>query len=232
MTAEQPKEQVLSRIAFTERWLARARSQVVSGNLPRGILTLVLAGAEVRHALEVAGAGPAPPRRRLALLVPAALGLVVLAALAAVTVARHPGDETALAGGPAPRIVTFSARTGELLNLIPLPVSSAALTPASQPPAATTAPVRKAVRSRSRAPAPAVAALQPAPAVRATGPGQPGAGSATPLAPTPAAAAPSPAPQRSAAQAGPASGANLTLGDLIDLVLAAERTLRGDAAGR
>lgn len=230
MTAEQPNEQVLTRIAFAERWLARARSQVASGNLPRGMLTLVLAGAEVRRTLEVAGA--ARPQRRLAPLVPAGLGLVLLAALAVGVATRYPGDEVAVAAGPAPRIITFSARTGELLKLIPSPVPSTAVTPALETPAAAAVPMRPALRSRSRTSSTVVAA-PPVPAAPAAGREQPRAGSAAPPPAAPASAvSPSPAPQRSVAQAGPASGAGLTLADLIDLVLAAERTLRSDAAGR
>src|SRR5260370_40641422 len=54
-------EQMLSRIGFTERWLARARGQWTAGHHARSLLTLVLADAELRHAMDTAG-----PRRRTA----------------------------------------------------------------------------------------------------------------------------------------------------------------------
>jgi hypothetical protein len=49
-------EQMLSRIGFTERWLARARGQWTAGHHARSLLTLVLADAELRHAMDTAGA--------------------------------------------------------------------------------------------------------------------------------------------------------------------------------
>ncbi len=52
-------EQMLSRIGFAERWLARARGQWTAGHHARSLLTLVLADAELRHALDAEG-----PRRR------------------------------------------------------------------------------------------------------------------------------------------------------------------------
>lgn len=225
MTVEQASEQVLTRIGFTERWLQRARSQVAAGNLPRGILTLVLADAEVRHALEAAGATSVRVRRRIARLAPVGFAAIVLAAVAAVAVGTVPGDEPALAADPAPRIVTLSSRTGELLNLIPLQIPTGALAPASRSPASVRTAVRGPARSRVRAPEAPQAAPQPVPASRSTDPGHPQAGSAAPASGAPQGAA-------VAVQTGPTPGVQLTLGDFIDLVLAAERTLRSNAAGR
>ena len=71
-------EHMLSRIGFTERWLARARGQWIAGHHARSLLTLVLADAELRHAMDTAGAR----RRRTAHLPTAAIGFLLAAVVA------------------------------------------------------------------------------------------------------------------------------------------------------
>lgn len=53
MTSKE-SDQMLSRIDFAEGWLTRARRQWTAGDRTRSLLTLVLADAELRHALETA----------------------------------------------------------------------------------------------------------------------------------------------------------------------------------
>src|SRR3989442_15243490 len=72
-------EQMLSRIGFAERWLARARGQWPAGHHARGLLTLVLADAELRHAMETAGGA----RRRTRAHPPTAATGFLLAAVVA-----------------------------------------------------------------------------------------------------------------------------------------------------
>jgi hypothetical protein len=71
-------EQMLSRIGFAERWLARARGQWTAGRHARSLLTLVLADAELRHAMDTAGAR----RRTTARRPTAAVGFLLAAVVA------------------------------------------------------------------------------------------------------------------------------------------------------
>src|SRR5574337_758704 len=78
MSMTSSDEQMLSRIGFAERWLARARGQWTAGHHARSLLTLVLADAELRHAMDTAGA-----RRHTAARHPAVAAGLVLAAIVA-----------------------------------------------------------------------------------------------------------------------------------------------------
>lgn len=219
MMAEHAGEQIVARIGFAERWLERARGQVVAGNLTRGILTLVLANAEVHHALEVAGAQPSRPRMSRPVLVRAVVTIAVLVTVSAVWLAADPNSDAATVD-QAPPIVSLSPGVGMLLNLLS-PVSPeppiVAISPTHTPAAVREVPVRIPARLRS----PHRPATQPM-SVPANGPvtGPPQMNTAQP---TPV---PPPAP---AVQAIRPAVPQLSAGDLIDLVLAAERALRSDS---
>lgn len=220
-------QQVVTRIGFAEQWLNRAKRQCAEGNLARGWLTLVLADAEMRHALRAADPAMRPPRPRA---VPALLAGAVVVAAVVVVAARWPGDQTGLSVSPAPPIVRLAAPGGPLLEL-------------AVPPSATAdASVAKAVVPPPAASRPRHAGIRRAPQAAASGSGgSTVAISASPALPPSPAAAPatvvaqlthSPQSVTSQTAAPPVASRSpleLSAGDLIDLVLAAERTLRGDA---
>jgi len=222
-------QELVSRIGYAEQWLRRAKGQVAGGQLKRGVLTLVLADAEVRHAMEMAGLPPRPARRRWGMLplVGGVLAAALLLGLARIGVAPAP---VAVETGPP---VLRLALSGDLLRPIDVPVTAA--------PAVGTAPV----------PAPAKAALRPAVRTAVLRPAVPAASAPAPAAPVPTseassappvpplltappgdAAAPSTAPATATAATTPPSGVVISPDDLIDLVLAAERALRGDPMRR
>jgi len=57
------RQQVIERIGFAEEWLDRAKRHCEGGDVPRGLLTLFLANAEMTHALRMAHE-TRPSRRR------------------------------------------------------------------------------------------------------------------------------------------------------------------------
>lgn len=195
-------ERMLARIGFAERWLDRARDQCAEGNLARSVLTLVLADAEVHHALEAVGV-PARARTRrptpMALLLPTALAAALLLAL------RWPMDSGSVASTPAPPVVRLASTSGALLE---------AMVPSLQVPAApqvTTGLAGRAVTAgpvsvRRRTPG---AAGQPLEAPRFTRPSGDTSGHLT---------------------VGSGS-AHISMSELIDLMLTAERVLRREPAG-
>lgn len=219
MTQGGTGEQVAARIGFAEQWLARARGQVSDGQLARGVLTLVLAQAEVHHAMEMAGA-PVAPRRGRVLPAVSVLALASLAVLAGVRFAAPQAPPAVEAGPP---IVRLSVPVGELLNLIVLPDPGPAASGAEQPApkAVRSSPARIPVRSIP-APQPAVAPAAnstPAPSVQTTPPSP--------------AAAPAAAPAAPASPSAPAQSSGfLSPRELIDLVLTAGNTLRADPLRR
>lgn len=223
MTAEHAGEQVVTRIGFAERWLERAKGQVVAGNLTRGLLTLVLADAEVHHALEVAGSEHVRRPAVRPVLAPVALAMTALVAVAAMALATDRRSEP-VATESAPPIVALSGPAGALLDLVssvsPAPsVTAAARTPA--PPAAgRRVRARTLAQERSAAPAMQQPIARPA-SVLVSAPTELGAGQPA-SSPAPAAAVPTV----------PSTVPQLTAGDLIDLVLAAERALRSDSTRR
>lgn len=229
MAQDSAGAQIVERIGFAERWLDRARTQIGGGNVARGALTLVLADAEVRHALEVAGLRSARPRRGAAAAVAAAL-LLIAAGAALVFLPRGTaplaGERAAFSAAPERPVVTLGVHTGMLLRIVGAPHPEAA------PPAARSAPGRPLRAAPAPTPVPRLSARpepRPAPVTVAPRPGP---------SPVPVTAAPLPAaPQAPEAAAQPvtvvpptvqAAPLTLTAGELIDLVLAAERTLRGD----
>lgn len=212
MTAEHADHQVVARIGFAQRWLERARGQVAAGNLTRGILTLALADAEVRHALEQAGARPSRPRILRSTLGGAAGAIAALIALFAVWPAGEPNSDAA-AVDHAPPIVSLSPRVGTLLDLLsPAPQASPIVAvPRTHSPAA----VREVSAPLPSLYPPAIQSMPVSKQAPVQAPAQ-----ASPAQPTPVVP---PAPTIVAVQ--PALP-QLSAGDLLDLVLAAERALR------
>ncbi|HEX4841001.1 MAG TPA: hypothetical protein VFV60_02435 [bacterium] len=103
-------EQMLSRIGFAERWLARARGQWTAGHHARSLLTLVLADAELRHAMDTAGAR----RRKTARHPTAATGFLLAAVVASalLLIGRWSITPRVVATMPPPPVVRPSVLTG------------------------------------------------------------------------------------------------------------------------
>ena len=216
------EHQILTRISFAERWLQRAREECLDGDVGRGLLTLVMADAEVRRLLQLA-VPPAPrPRASMRPAVVVAAG-VLIAALAAlqlgVLAPRAPVESAGLAPG-----LTLRPGTGTLLK--PLQVQQLPRVVAPQVPVRAVAPPAKPARVRVpgaspaalvRAPSPPAAPVR-LPAIQPTPLPAPAAAPA-------AAASPSPSPVPAASQADPAAS-TVSLADLLDLVIVADRTLR------
>jgi hypothetical protein len=197
------------RIGFAEDWVIRARRQIQDGDLAHGTLTLLLAQAELRRAREVGTPGPGAVRPWAVV----ALGLAVVAAVALV---EFPGHAPLSAQTETPVIVRLPEGTGALLQLVAAPEPPA---PAERVVVRAQAPARPPVRASVQAPVPqSEAASSVGVRVRAAAP------------PVPAPAAP-PAPAAAApAAAAPAPPVTLlSAADVIDLVLAAERSLRRPA---
>ncbi|MDR7521432.1 MAG: hypothetical protein QN168_03100 [Armatimonadota bacterium] len=210
------------RIALAEGWLDRARQQLEDGRVAHGALTLMLAEAELQRAREArlpvllaaARRRPRPPLWRSA-----ALGLgVAVAMLGAVALMamRTPPVADAHDG---PTIVRLSGASGQMLRMVTIP------SPAPEPlvvertvirSVVVRVPVREATRDRPPARPPAVSA--PAAAVS---PGAP------PAAVVPPPAGPVPA---SVTPVTPPAPTLLSEAEVIDLVLAAERSLRRSAS--
>lgn len=202
------------RIAHAEDWLGRARQHIRDGQPERGALTLLLAEAELQRARQVGFTGTAGPGNgaRRGSWGP----LLALAALAAATLATgllvfsQPGVRVE-AHGAVPPVLRLHAGAGEMLRAVTVP----------GPPVERTTVVERTVIRR-------VPVYQPAFAVRPSDAAVAAAG-ATPAVPrTAPAAIPSPAP--AAPAAAPSSPAQvrslLSDADVIELVLAAERSLR------
>lgn len=230
------EHQILNRIGFAERWLQRAREQCLDGDVARGVLTLVLADAEVRRVLQLA----APPARRTrSPWSPALAGMVVLIVTAAavqfgaLTLGAAPVESAGLVPG-----LTLRAGSGALLE--PLEAADAALpgpvvtalpapaVPAAAPGLRTARRLQTSIGAASfTPPAGPIRAAQPAPVTRPAS----GAGGIPVAEPVPSGgatathppASPVPVPAVSSAQA---PAAALTTVDLLDLVIVADRTLR------
>jgi hypothetical protein len=219
------------RIGYAADWLARARQRVEQGDPARGLLALLLAQAEVRRATEV-GLADLMPRRHPTehatdggLLLVASVG-AVLAAGAAVLLGGLVATARPRADAPLPalRLPQAGQTTLQIVEASPADrvvertVVRVVRVPAPAPPArreaaavaAPTPPVGREGQDARVTPPPAPAAL-PVPA------GLPGA---------PAAAAPAAAPAPAPATVAPVPPPLVSQADLIDLVLAAERSLR------
>jgi len=192
-------------ITYAEDWLARARRQVDQGEHARGAFTLLLAEAEVQRARERVMASavsePVPrPRRSDAALV-ASVALVLVGAALAMLWSAPQGPLSGAASEVA--IVVLDTESGAMLRMVqaaPEPVERTVVKPVvlriAAPPAA--------AMEESRPAAPPVTILVRA--VPAVAP----------------AVAPAPAPPAVA----PTSPVLLSEADLIEMVLAAERSLR------
>jgi hypothetical protein len=220
------------RIAFAEDWLDRAKRQLADGNVAHGSLHVLLAEAELQRAREVttSAASPdamssrAPSRPAISARVTAGVIAVVSVAAALwwqVPVAR----DTAEPADTSWPVVVFSGRTGDMLRL------AGASNAPSEPmivertvertilkPMIVRVPVAPRVQPAAVAIRPSEARVVPAP--RAA------------QAPAPVVPAPQPAhtstTQSTTAEAPPAAPV-LSDADVIDLVLAAERSLRQPA---
>lgn len=116
-------EQMLSRIGFAERWLTRARGQWTAGNHARSLLTLVLADAELRRAMDSAGA-----RRRTAARRPTvATGFLVAAVVASalLLIGRWSTTPHAVATTPPPPVVKPSVLPSGPMDAVIPPTRSA-----------------------------------------------------------------------------------------------------------
>ncbi|MGH2373160.1 MAG: hypothetical protein ACRDIC_06725 [bacterium] len=202
------------RITFAEDWLARARRQVEDGEQARGILTLLIAEAEVHRARDL-GTGHADtmPVRAGQRLGPFAAVAVAVAIVATIALSHPFGPlawSTAAAGEVSPHpIVTLSGGNDSMLRLVQAPQALER-----------TVTVPVAVQVMVRIPA------SPLTVERAVD--RP-AGAPAPVRPTAA----QPAPRRPEVPAAAAlpptvseSSALLSEAELIDLVLATERSLR------
>ena len=212
--------QLSERITNAEDWLARARRQLEQGETARGTLTLLLAEAEVHHAREI-GMGAASVRAPLR-RVHAAIGMLTVMALAAAIWASGIQPTTvpqSTADASSTTIVTLSDGHGSLLELVQASTVAAAKIDENQGLPVKVRVVRVPVRSIMTLPV-----LSPAPVLVTS---RPPIGAepepiiaAPPVPPSP----PADAPASVAAQ--PGSPPVVSDANLIDLVLAAERSLR------
>lgn len=203
---EQDSKGLTERISFAEGWLARARQQVEAGHHERGMITLVLAAAEVRLAREAGTptVRPQPDGRALPGWIAAGMATLSAATLIFMVVPRAVGP-TDVHSGQAPPVVVLSGGTGAMLNLV------------TAPPPATERTVTRTIIVRVPVKVTEGTARQAAPASAADRPAARHVPAGLPLPPpAPAVAASSTAPQP----------ALLSEADVIELVLAAERSLR------
>ena len=214
------QEQLSERITNAEDWLARARRQLEQGETARGTLTLLLAEAEVHHAREI-GMGAAPVRAPLP-RAHAAIGMLTVVALATGIWASGIQPTTvppSTIDASSTTIVTLSDGQGSLLELVQAPAVAEAKIDENQGLPVKVRVVRVPVRSIMTLPvlSPAPVLVTSRPPIRAEP--EPII-AAAPVPPSP----PADAPASAAAQ--PGSPPVVSDANLIDLVLAAERSLR------
>lgn len=216
---DEHRTSLTDRIRFAEGWLDRARRQIRDGQVVHGALTMMLAEAELHRARDV-GLPLVGVARVSSASRPRASWLAagVLAAAAAVLVAVSVTvsfQAPVTADDSAPPIVTLVGGTGEMFRIITVPGPVVERTVVRPQIIRLTAPrPRPAVPPMSVSTPPA---LHVASAVRPSE--------------RPALQAP-PAPPAAPAVAAPAPAAPLLLlsdADVIELVLAAERSLRRSA---
>lgn len=216
---EDRKTALTDRITFAEDWLDRARRHIQEGNLDHGALTLILAEAELHRAREVGL--PVATISSARLVRPqwssrgAAAALIVTAVVAAVSVATSRPRAIVEAHDVAMPILTLPGATGERLRMV------------------TAAPIVQRTVERTvvrrvivRVPVPAVIGeVRQAPPASIAPAAAPMGAVVSPSSPAPAI----PAPAVVAAPAPAPAPALLSEADVIDLVLAAERSLRRSA---
>ncbi|HEX4841074.1 MAG TPA: hypothetical protein VFV60_02805 [bacterium] len=201
MSVKVNETQVVTRIGFAERWLHRAKCHYGDGDATRGLLSVVLADAEMRYALESGGMNlKASPRR---LWIPALLLAGTLAVLAAVTTDWLLPPPAASGAAADPHIFRLTSPVGMWLTLVQT-ASPVNIAPRSQ--VRRDAVRRSAVRAATvrPAPSPAVGAV---PSVSYNV-----APIASPSQPAPVVVVP--------------PAAVLSTAELIDLAISADRTLR------
>jgi hypothetical protein len=210
------------RITFAEDWLDRARQQIEDGDLNRGTLTLILAEAEVHRAREVTMTAPVstvPARGRVhvhaAGMVIGALALAAAVVVASAAVLQFKTPVQARDLAPV-SIVRLSAGTGEMLSIVVAPEPVVERTVEKRIILRVPVPVAVAVRD-DRPIAPVLSEASPAAPLAVTP--RVAASAVVPVAPASITAAPVVAP----------APALLNEADVIDLVLAAERSLRRSA---
>jgi hypothetical protein len=216
MAMEERTPDLREHIAYAEDWLARARRQVDQGEHARGVLTLLLAEAEVQRAREraMASATPDPAARRRPHPVLAAAVAVVFLGAGLTALWQRPAAPIADAAA-GPPVVVFDTTSGSMLHMVQAsaePIERTVVRPVVVRVLVPHAPTAEAVRSPA-----AVAALRLVPAPVAA------------PAPAPASARPPVSPAPAVTQASPAALPPVVLlseADLIELVLAAERSLR------
>lgn len=211
VSVETHDQQVIKRIGFAERWLDRAKRQYQDGDVPRGLLTLVLASAEMTHAIRLAHPAISTRRRWVVpVAVAAAATAIVLLALAG----RPLWMPAPASSAPAPIVVTLSNRVGTLLELVEAPPDpSAAPVPQHASPQVTRrshAGVKRSARDTERLAVFATIPVEPV-SVRVVQKQVP---------------SPAPAAGPVIPPAGTIVDYSLSDEELIDLVLAAERILR------
>lgn len=219
MTVEVFGEQVATRIGFAERWLHRARAQCEDGNVTAGLLTMALADAELRYALEASGRRmratgrrrPAPERAGRSRL-PWLLPIVAAGAIIVWMIRPMPAP---VGAGPTsgPPVVRLPSDVGALLATVT--VASGQSAPAATARFIAPRPVRpgrtgRPVRLVERAPVP----VSVQPAVSST-------------AATTAVTGPTTTSPVSVHTSTVPSAPVISDVDLIEMVLAADRTLRG-----
>ena len=200
------EQQLVDRIGFAERWLDRAKRQCRDGDVPRGLLTLFLANAEMTHTLRTAKPVFAQ-RRQDFVWVSAIAAALALAWVVLASSAGAPGKFTA----EGPTIVTLGGRVGSLLEFVEAAPQHSIAPVAVSAPGETQS---KAVRRQRSLPR---ARLAPATSVIAVPKSAIAVRPAAPHPSTPVATSSSPA--EAAVETGPDV-------ELISLVLTAERTLR------
>jgi hypothetical protein len=223
------------RIAFAEEWLDRAKRHLADGDVTHGSLHVILAEAELQRARETslalrprasaassASAASAAASRAAWPLVAAC---AVIAAGIVAAVLWHRSMPTASFDAPAVSwpIVTLSEQTGDMLRIVSMPA------PALEPAVVERVVERTVVRPMI------VRVTAPPAGARVVAPAPPAAlAAAAPRAPAPAplpapqvASLPAPVPPAQPAVTAVAPTAPvLSDADVIDLVLAAERSLR------
>ncbi len=214
------------RIAYAESWLDRARRHIEDGDIDRGTLTLILAEAEVHRAREAGlsvspATAPARGARRLrgagAVISALAAAFVLVAASVAALKDKAPVEARDVA--PV-SVVRLSAGAGDMLRMVvvPEPVAARTVERTIERRVILRVPAPVEIMARDDRPARLVLAVPQGAAPQAAAP-QVAASTTVPTAPGPAPAV------------APAAPAPVVLNEaeVIDLVLAAERSLRRSA---
>jgi hypothetical protein len=204
------------RIAYAEDWLDQARRRIQDGQMTRGTLALLLAEAELHRAREAGAPACARPAAGRPWAAWTALGAIALAAvvLAVSLVSHHPLVMAPDSDRAALPIVRLSAGTGEMLRLV------TALEPVVE---------RTVVQSRVihvRVPVPVQPVVPAAPAAPPVVAPKPVAAGPAVAAPARTVAPPAPVQPAAAVPAPTVAPSLLTDAEVIDMVLAAERSLR------